>query len=139
MPRRTRLNVEPLEARITPVAGALDPSFSGDGVVTQDLAGYYQTGGQDVVVQPDGKVVVAGTAKLLETSYPAVFRYNTDGSLDTTFGLNGVGVLTVPSGTGDFYSVALQADGKIVASGTGRIGGNYQALVARTHRSARPG
>jgi uncharacterized delta-60 repeat protein len=138
MPRRARLNVEPLETRITPVAGALDPSFSTDGIVTQDLTGYYQTGAQDVVVQADGKVVVAGTAKLLETSYPAVFRYNTDGSLDTTFGLNGVGVLTVPGGTGDFYSVALQADGKIVASGTGRIGGNYQALVARLNADGSP-
>jgi len=131
MPRRTRLNVEALDARITPVAGALDPSFSEDGIVTQSLTGYYQTGGRDVLVQPDGKVVVAGTAKLLNTMYPAVFRYNADGTLDTTFGQSGFGVLTIPNGTGQLYSVALQPDGKIVASGTGKIQGNYQALVVR--------
>ncbi len=131
MPKRIHLSVEELEGRVTPAAGSLDPTFSGDGVLTQDLPGYYQTGAAKVLVQPDGKILVAGSARSVSDSYPALYRYNADGTPDATFNQSGFAVLTIPGGTGQLYSAALQPDGKIVATGTARIGGNYQVLVAR--------
>src|SRR5262249_1120846 len=61
--------------------GSLDRSFGNGGQVTNTIA---SNGGwaSDVKVQPDGKVVVAGTA----SSDFALVRYNYDGSLDTAFG-----------------------------------------------------
>jgi uncharacterized delta-60 repeat protein len=67
--------------------------------------------GQATVVQPDGKIVVAGS-----TSYAgfSLVRYNSDGSLDTTFGSNGIVTASI---TGLATSVTLQPDGKILVAG----------------------
>jgi uncharacterized delta-60 repeat protein len=90
--------------------GALDPTFSGDGKETTDFGG-----GNDaaygVVVQPDGKIVVAGSA----SGDFAVARYDTDGSLDATF--SGDGKQTGGFGFAGAAAVALQPDGKIVVAG----------------------
>ncbi len=81
--------------------------------------------GQDtargVVVQPDGKIVVAGVAMdRSNNQYTALARYNTDGSLDTTFG-GGTGKETL-SGVTNSNGVALQPDGKIVTTGSSVTG-----------------
>jgi uncharacterized delta-60 repeat protein len=101
--------------------GTLDNSFGDDGVVTDPIvnSGY----ASDVTLQPDGKILVSGTATDTEgpdTSYFAVVRYTTAGSLDNGFGVGGkllVGVGSSSSG-GD---VTIQPDGKIIAAG--RAGG----------------
>ena len=90
--------------------GALDPSFSGDGLVTTDLGG--TDDGQGVVIQTDGKIVVAGGS---EGNF-ALARYTTDGGLDTSF--SGDGLQTTDFGREDgATAVALQADGRIVVGG----------------------
>jgi uncharacterized delta-60 repeat protein len=97
--------------------GDLDPSFSGDGRVTTDLGD--QDDATGVAVQPDGKVVAAGTTNDLEAT--AVARYNPDGGLDAGFGEAGIAI-TDPAGiTIRANDVALQPDGKIV------VGGSYQS------------
>jgi uncharacterized delta-60 repeat protein len=72
-----------------------------------------------VVIQPDGKIVVAGGAFPLFTFAGnfEVVRYNSNGTLDRTFGNGGIVTTTFPEGS---YAndVALQADGKIIAAGT---------------------
>ncbi len=71
-----------------------------------------------MAVESDGKIVVAGGASK-NTSYSydfALVRYNSDGSLDTSFDGDGI-VRTDFGSTERAYSVAIQADGKIVVGG----------------------
>ncbi len=92
--------------------GSLDPTFGNGGKLT-DWSGRANS----VAIQPDGKIVVAGTDAGNRAF--AVARYNPDGSPDTDFG-GGDGKVT--TGIGFSYevakAVALQSDGKIVAVGT---------------------
>lgn len=100
--------------------GSLDKSFSDDG----KLRDFYKSGSGRInamAVQKDGKVVVAGFSYLLgddsqESAHFALSRFNPDGSLDTTFGNNGV-VNTLLHGDDDIRSIAIQKDGKIIAAG----------------------
>lgn len=98
--------------------GQLDASFNSTGIVTTSLENG-GIGGIDVAVQSNEKIVVAGTAVDNSTNnYDfALLRYNSNGTLDT--GLNSTGIITTPlSGNYDVgFSVALQADGKIVVAG----------------------
>ncbi|MGW4122502.1 hypothetical protein [Nocardia sp. NPDC004711] len=99
-------------------AGTLDTGFGNGGKVTTDL-GSQADHANAVVVQPDGKIVVAGsTQDPAQGDNFAVVRYSADGKLDSAFG-NGGKVVTDFGGKSDVASaVALQADGKIVAVGT---------------------
>lgn len=97
--------------------GRLDTSFSGDGKVSTSVAG--DDDANDVVVQPDGKIVVVGRTDLGGGGAAFDFfvvRYNTNGTLDTTFGTGGI-VTTDFGNIDSVQSVALQADGKIVVAG----------------------
>ncbi len=96
--------------------GSMDNSFDLDGVVTTEITG--EDFGSSVVLQSDGKIVVAGRA----FERICLVRYNTDGSLDDGFGSGGI----VVSGFGEFAGgrcVVLQADGKILVACTALIGG----------------
>ena len=100
----------------TAAPGGLDPTFSADGKLLDWLsrADDYARG---VAVQPDGKIVVAGStwSGQIRGSDFAVVRYNTDGSLDATFGTGGK-VTTDFGSSGDWASaIAIQQDGTIVA------------------------
>jgi uncharacterized delta-60 repeat protein len=109
-------------------AGAFDTCFDGDGKVTTDISANADSA-RAVVVQPDGKIVAAGVANADGTGASdfAVVRYNTDGSLDTTFDGDGIVITDFGPDTVDdqdtVYSVALQADGKIVVFGTAKVSG----------------
>src|SRR5262245_1644952 len=110
-------------------AGDLDGTFGIGGKVTTDLSG-----GEDeakaVAIQPDGKIVVAGLSEGLNLDF-AVARYNTDGTLDINFGINGK-VITDFSGRRDVaFAVGLQADGKIVVAGTAGNASNTDFAIAR--------
>jgi uncharacterized delta-60 repeat protein len=111
--------------------GTLDPTFSGDGKARTLFFPLDTAAASDVVIQPDGKIVVVGTAWCEERFPPpgcdeeesrdiALARYDTDGTFDTSFGQDGK-VLT--DFTGNFTgndtgsAVALQDDGKIVVAG----------------------
>jgi uncharacterized delta-60 repeat protein len=84
-----------------PAVGFLDPTFGTGGAVLTP-------GGFDaLLVQPDGKTVVAGSSM----GELALTRYNTDGSLDNIFGSGGRVVEAAFGGAG---AAALQSDGKIV-------------------------
>src|SRR5947207_1170650 len=98
--------------------GTLDKTFGVGGKVQTDLPGLAAVA-SSVVVQPDGKIVVAGGAFPLFTFVGdfKVVRYNSNGALDTSFGDSGIVTTTFPEGSYAF-DVALQADGKIIAAGT---------------------
>ena len=98
--------------------GTLDNSFGSGGRVRTDFPGLAAVP-SSVVIQPDGKIVVAGGAFPLFTFLGnfELVRYNPNGSLDTSFGNGGIVTTNFPEGS-YASSVALQADGKIIAAGT---------------------
>jgi uncharacterized delta-60 repeat protein len=94
-----------------------DPRFDGDGIVTTDIAG---RGDQaNAVVLEDGKILVAGSAftSPIDKDF-ALARYNTDGTLDHSFG-GGDGIVTTNLGTqsDQANAVAIAPDGTIVVAG----------------------
>lgn len=103
-----------LVARYT-TTGNLDVGFDGDGTVATDFGGYDR--GEDLAIQPDGRIVVAGTGN----ERLGIARYTSDGSLDTSFSEDGKATTSFPA-QGVYsmrgYGVALQPNGKIVAVGS---------------------
>jgi uncharacterized delta-60 repeat protein len=91
--------------------GTLDTSFAG-GKVALDFAGA-QDYGRSVAIQADGKIVVAGHSN----GKFAVARYNTNGTLDSSFGSSGKLTTNLSNTLEAAYAVAIQSDGKIVVSG----------------------
>lgn len=99
--------------------GTLDKNFSGDGKATASL-GLFTDHAWSVIVQSDGKIVIAGSTdkNLAGTDSDfALVRYNTDGTLDKSFSGDGKVTTSFGSLTDYAYSVALQPDGKIVMAG----------------------
>jgi uncharacterized delta-60 repeat protein len=98
--------------------GTLDNTFGSRGRVRTDFPGLAAVP-SSVVIQPDGKIVVAGGAFPLFTFLGnfELVRYNPNGSLDSSFGNGGIVTTTFPQGSYAF-DVALQPDGKIIAAGT---------------------
>lgn len=135
--------------------GSLDTSFGVDGKVrtnTTDFENVFSLTITTVALQSDGKIVLGGS--VYYTEYPpqrynynrfALFRYNTDGSLDTSFGNDGVSTVQfdVYNETSDSYtkwnsmitSIAIQPDDKIVAVGNGSGSASYEenCALARFH------
>jgi uncharacterized delta-60 repeat protein len=121
--------------------GSLDTTFGNNGeVITYPVTGPDQI--VSVVVQPDGKIVAGGSAAY-DTYYGTtqtrteftLVRYNSNGSLDTTFGTGGI-VHTLWPGAGDgsgaINALALQGNGQIVAVGVAcpsNPGGNAWGLA----------
>jgi uncharacterized delta-60 repeat protein len=81
------------------------------------LAAESYADGNSVAAQRDGKIVVAGYAGVGGVDRFALVRYNSDGSLDTSFNSNGKVTTAVGTGTCKGQGVALQGDGKIVVVG----------------------
>jgi uncharacterized delta-60 repeat protein len=115
--------------------GSIDAqAFGTSGRVTTDF-----TSANDdavgVVIQPDGKIVVAGTVMDqsgdLKSSDLALARYSPNGTLDPGFGTNGL--VRVDFGSFELASsIALQPDGKIVVAGARQSNGvNSDFLIAR--------
>jgi uncharacterized delta-60 repeat protein len=99
--------------------GDLDQTFGKSGVVVSDLdrpAGPFGTfnEGRAIAIQPDGKIVAADQTHLTGTTMNTVIaRYNSDGSLDPSFGSAGKFVITTHQDPPNV--IAIQADGKIVS------------------------
>jgi uncharacterized delta-60 repeat protein len=117
------------------VDGSPDQSFGEGGKLTTDfLEG--EDIARSIVVQSDGKIVVAGTAKRPIGARPnfALARYLADGSLDASF--SGDGKTLIEFGTSEAFAVAVQPDGKIVVAGydlSFTTGTQSNFAVARTN------
>jgi uncharacterized delta-60 repeat protein len=111
--------------------GTLDTTFSGDGMqeVNFSISGsdYFE----DVVIQPDGKIVVVGYGNFSGLEQMTIARFNANGSLDNTFGSSGQATLAVDVDDERATAVALQSDGKIVIAGQSNNGSNNDIAVRR--------
>lgn len=115
------------------VNGTLDAGFSGNGVFTTEisLAGEQVA---DVLIQPDGKILVASSGNLVyfgDTRDFILYRLNAEGSYDSTFG--GAGIVTTDFAQGWDYSTSMvkQPDGKIIVAGRTSNENNSDIALAR--------
>jgi uncharacterized delta-60 repeat protein len=112
--------------------GSFDDGFGDGGTVWVDFGGL--NFGRAAALQRDGKIVVAGERSGDEHDF-AIARLQPAGALDTTFG--GDGRTTVDFGGEDSgFSVALQADGRIVVAGDTTVGSDF--AVTRLQGDAAP-
>ncbi len=97
-------------------AVTLDQTFGNDGRVAVEL-GVYGERANAVAVQPDGKIVVAGSSSNAADHDFMLFRLLADGSLDPDFNYDGTVTTAVGSGDDEALALVLQDDGKILAVG----------------------
>ena len=110
------------------VPGDLDTTFSGDGIAATNFTSDNDLA-LSVAIQADGKIVAVGRAGGLGGQF-AVLRYNTDGTLDTTFSGDGKVATNFTGGEDYAQGVVIQSDGKIVAAGRA-AGSNPMFAIAR--------
>lgn len=115
--------------------GALDASFGGTGIVTTPIGTSTSDAIFSIAVQSDGKIVAVGQSGSSGWSI-ALARYNPDGTLDASFG-GGTGKVTTTIGaiSDRATSVALQADGRIVVTGTSYVDGSDENVVVARYEA----
>jgi len=99
------------------VDGSLDGSFGVGGRVITALYGGNELA-SGLIVQPDDKVVVAGTAINFPTGFSdfALVRYDADGTLDDSFGSHGKATAGFVNAAA--FAIGIQSNGKLIAAGT---------------------
>jgi competence ComEA-like helix-hairpin-helix protein len=111
--------------------GSLDTSFGNNGNMTTDIEGSFDESIGTVIVQPDGRIIAVGSSTINEMGDFATVRYNTDGSLDTTFGTGGKVITDIADGDNFGSSATLQRDGKVIVAGRSFNGANNDFALAR--------
>src|SRR5690606_16634305 len=95
--------------------GTLASSFDDDGWVSTDVsAGDDRL--QSIDIHPDGRIVAAGYSTGVEEAF-VVARYNTDGSLDSSFGAGGIVVSDLTGGPDRASTVQITAQDQIIVAG----------------------
>lgn len=113
--------------------GALDSTFGGGGLVLTSV----DTDGADLyamALETGGRIVAAGRSFGIADSI-AMARYLTDGSLDNTFGTNGVATLSPSTGDDIGFGLALTGNGKAVVAGFSLRSGNPDISLVRALRN----
>jgi uncharacterized delta-60 repeat protein len=103
-------------ARLTS-SGELDPTFSTDGKRTVSFGTTGDDYANDVAIQPNGMIVVVGSAGTGSSHGFGVVRLTTSGALDPTFGANGKVLTTFDVPYAYAFGVAIEADAGIVVAG----------------------
>jgi len=137
-PDRIAPIVAQLEDRTLLTAWGLDPTFGTAGKVTTAL-GTGSSAGFATALQSDGKVVVVGQSFDGTTNDFTVARYNTDGTLDTSFGANQSGFVQTPIGSSSrAFGVAIDSNGDIVVAGWAVVSGQREFAVVRYTPDGQP-
>jgi uncharacterized delta-60 repeat protein len=112
--------------------GSLDNSFSGDGKLSTDGYGG-SNAANGLLLQTDGKIVITGGNLSSDGSVEdfILVRYNDNGTLDTSFGILGTGIVTTDTSPQDWsYAIAQQPwDGKIVLAGVSSFSHRNMAIA----------
>ena len=116
----------------TPAIGVLDTSFnSPKGFIIQPI-GSSNDWGYSLAIQPDGKILLAGYCNIgVSNEDFCIARFNSDGTLDTTFGSGGKVIQPIGSANDKGFSLAIQSDGKILLGGYCLNGSNTDFCIAR--------
>ncbi len=110
------------------IDGSLDTAFGAGGKVITAVGSRYDYA-YSVIQQADGKLVVAGYAGNGSNSDVALVRYNTDGTLDSGFGVNGKVTTAIGAGNDEAYSIIQKADGKLLVVGRAYGVSNYDVTL----------
>jgi uncharacterized delta-60 repeat protein len=116
--------------------GSYDNTFDADGkrVYGFNLGGTNDDVAKSVALQSTGKIIVSGVANALGRSSMAAVRFNTDGSVDTTFGTSGATTINFNasgSNLASANSMAISGDDSITLGGTIAPGTNADFALAR--------
>ena len=113
--------------------GSIDITFGNSGFFNFDNGAGYDLL-FDMIPQPNGKILLGGKTAGSGSDYDFfVLRTTENGSLDPTFGNNGVVITEVSPDDDGIADMELQADGKLVVAGTARVGTNDDIALARYH------
>ena len=110
--------------------GSLDASFGSNGRQTTNINSY-QDDIVSLAIQRDGKIIAAGYTVIGSYIGFSMARYNTNGTIDSSFGSGGIVVTKIGSYFNVITSVAIQNDGKIVAAGYCNDGSKNEFALAR--------
>jgi uncharacterized delta-60 repeat protein len=119
--------------------GTLDGTFGIGGKLVIDASASTagDSSAQALLIQPDGKLLIAGNAAGVSNSDFLMMRLNGDGTPDSGFGTNGIVRTPVGTGADIANAMVLQPDGKIVLAGQAAVGGFADfALVRYTSTGA---
>jgi len=111
-------------------SGALDTSFNTTGKVITAI-GLIDDDATALALQPDGKIVAAGSCWNGSSNDFCLARYLPSGALDPSFNGSGKVITAIGSDHDAAFALALQPDGKIVAAGQCYNGGKYELCLAR--------
>ena len=117
--------------------GSADNTFGNAGLVTTDINSSDDFAGS-VSIAGDNKIVIAGYSDGAAMEHFAVTKYNTDGTLDASFGNNGKLIGDYYQGNTVFNASILQPDGKILVAGTTWNGTNTDFAIARYNNNGTP-
>ena len=111
--------------------GALDTSFGIGGKVITSINNDERA--NSLVIQGDGKIVVVGyTFSSFSGNDVSCVRYDTDGNIDNSFGINGIATFDIQTGSDDkATSVDIQSDGKLILCGYSDDGTDRSSLIMR--------
>ena len=109
--------------------GSLDSTFDSDGKVTTDIGP--NDDALSIAIQNDGKLIIGGGSDASGNLETTLIRYNSNGSLDTTFNSDGIATIDFAISNDAAYSVAIQSDGKIIAAGYADLGGQVVFALLR--------
>jgi uncharacterized delta-60 repeat protein len=107
--------------------GSLDTSFGSSGKVIQDISSGHDRA-YAMVLQSDGKILLGGYCNHGGEKF-CLARFNSNGTLDTSFGTNGKVIQDISSGNDRAYAMVLQSDGKILLGGYCNHGGEKFCLA----------
>jgi uncharacterized delta-60 repeat protein len=110
---------------VSPLSGSLDTTFGNSGIVTTSIGSGYDNI-LALGIQSDSRIVAAGYSSNGSNYDIALVRYNTDGSLDTTFGNSGIVTTSIGSSYDNALALGIQSDGKIVVAGSSYDNTNSQ-------------
>jgi uncharacterized delta-60 repeat protein len=131
----TNESADSSQAAATPhTLGILDDSFGSDGIAASNSAagGNGDDWGRSIAVDSEGKILAAGASWNGSDDDMVVWRYSTDGTLDTNFGIAGIvksDNAAGGNGTDEGQAIALDSSGNILVAGRSYNGSNYDMVI----------
>src|SRR6266496_6498231 len=119
-------------------SGDLDATFGDGGLVTTSFGVGLYSEINGLALQSDDKIVGAGLFYDGSNGQFALARYYPDGSLDTTFGMNGMVTTDFGPGLDEAHAVVIRRNGKIVVAGQAWNGPDYDFALASYESDGAP-